>query len=43
MSPQIKNSVFGLYRYFKVASNPERNCSKSPTQPFEAEARLNNI
>jgi hypothetical protein len=30
MSPQIKNSNFGLYKYFKVASNPLRNRLKSP-------------
>jgi hypothetical protein len=31
MSPQINKSDFGLYRYFKVASNPFRNWLKSPS------------
>jgi hypothetical protein len=30
MSPQYKNLDFGLYRYFKIASNPLINQLKSP-------------
>jgi len=30
MSPHIKNSVFGLYKYFKVSSSFLRNRLKSP-------------
>jgi hypothetical protein len=30
MSPQIKNSDFGLHRYFKAATNPLRDQLKSP-------------